>query len=336
MVCTVITLAILLFLIYYKAYSSLFQRLYLYLVIGTLFAEIAVALSIEHQWHYRGQETVCVWLGFFTQWTHVPVFILSYEIIFYLLYLVISKIRGTPLPQWMGSRYCGMIAEIIYVVLPLLISTAFAVVPYIKKNYGIAGPWCWAQSLNGNCEPSGFVNQMLFYGMYMAVGVAGIAASLIFSVVYFKLATSFREARQLLKQTLCVMAFQFIYILMGMCNLTVRLYTLLSRRHQLQGLWLVHAFTIPVEMLIFGPLIYLLCFYPVKMKIIQMAEVVFKCCKHKTSNKHENLTRDATAPRSDHLTQPSNTFFVVSHPDVLSENSPLINSTECGSVPVNN
>ena len=63
LICAAITLAILLFLICQKAFSSLFQRLYFYLVIGTLLTEIAVGLNIEHQWHYQQQETVCVWLG---------------------------------------------------------------------------------------------------------------------------------------------------------------------------------------------------------------------------------------------------------------------------------
>ena len=327
MICAVITLAILLYLMYYKAYSSLLQRLYLYLVVGTLFTEIAVALNIEHQWHYKGQETVCVWLGFFTQWTYVLVFIFSYEIVLYLLYLVMLKIRGTPLPPWMGSKCCTVTVEIIYIVTPLLISTTFAVFPYVKRSYGVAGPWCWVVSLNGDCEPSGFVTQMVFYSMYMAVGVVGIAASLVFLIVYFKLATSFREARQLLKQTLYVMVFQFIHILIVMCNLTLRLYTLLSRRHEVFGLWLAHAFTIPLGVLVF-PLGYLLCFYPVKIvQIVYKKIAAFKCCKHKSSNKYveaQSVTRHATAPVSDRITQPSDTFFVVPHPDMVSEKSPLL------------
>ena len=56
-VCATITLTILLFLICQKAFSSLFQQLYFYLVIGTLLTEIAVGLNIEHQWHYQQQET---------------------------------------------------------------------------------------------------------------------------------------------------------------------------------------------------------------------------------------------------------------------------------------
>ena len=42
-VCAAITLSILIFLI---SFTSLFKRLYFYLVVGTLFTEIAVALNI--------------------------------------------------------------------------------------------------------------------------------------------------------------------------------------------------------------------------------------------------------------------------------------------------
>ena len=49
MIGTLIVLAILVFLIYYKAYSSLFQRLYLYLIIATLLSELNGVLSIDRQ-----------------------------------------------------------------------------------------------------------------------------------------------------------------------------------------------------------------------------------------------------------------------------------------------
>lgn len=333
-VCAAITLAILIFLICFKAFSSLFKRLYFYLVIGTLFSELAVALNIEHQWFYKGQETVCVWLGFFTQWTCVMVFILSYEIILHLLCLVVSQIRGSqPFLKCTGSRCCAASVEVIYIALPLVISTTFAVFPYVKKSYGIAGPWCWVQSLNENCQPVGFVTQMVFFSMYMAVGVAGIVVSLVFSFIYFKIATSYRNARILLKQTLYVMIFQIIHILVIMCNLTLRVYTLLSRRHQLYGLWLAHAFTIPIGLLVF-PLGYLLCFYPVKAIMLKCYRRIThrcNCYTHKTESAKrvevQSVTKHATAPRSDRISQPSHTFFNIPHPDELTEKSRLISDT---------
>lgn len=124
LICAAITLAILLFLICQKAFSSLFQRLYFYLVIGTLLTELAVGLNIEHQWHYRRQETVCVWLGFFTQWTYVLVFILSYEIVVHLLCLVGTKMKGSSSPQcqFIRSKCYTVTLEIVTVHCPTSIN----------------------------------------------------------------------------------------------------------------------------------------------------------------------------------------------------------------------
>ena len=333
LICAGIALAILLFLICQKAYSSLFQRLYLYLVIGTLLAETAVGLNIEHLWYYRRQETVCVWLGFFTQWTYVLVFILSYEIVVHLLCLVVTKMKGfsSPQCQFVRSKCYTVTLEIVYIALPIAISTNFAVFPYVKKSYGVAGPWCWVRSLNDRCEPSGFVTQMVFYSLYLSVGVIGMAASLVFAVIYFKMS---KEARHLLKKTLYVMFFQFIHLLVIMCNLSLRLYTLISRRDQLYGLWSAHAFTIPIGTIVF-PLGYLLCFYPVIKVVVafskRICHVYFKLRVSGRQAEVPTLTKLATAPRSDRVSQPSSTFFVVPHPDEMAEASPLISDTGYGS-----
>ena len=324
LICMIITLAILVFLIYQKAYSSLFQRLYFYLVIGTLFAELSIGLSIEHQWQYAHQRTVCAWIGFLSLWISVFVFVLSYEIIIHLLCMVAIKMKESPTPQYwiVKSKWYAIILEITYIFLPVIISTGFAVFPYVKKSYGIAGPWCWIQSLNEHCKPSGFAAQMAFYGLYMSVGIAGMAASLIFVVIYFKLS---KESRHHLRKTLYIMIFQFVHILLIMYNLSVRVYTFISRR-QLYGLWLAHAFIVPIGMLVF-PLGYWICFYPVNKAALIVYKKINMCLKQNVSvNQAEalDLTKYATAPKSDRVTQPSFTYFVASHPDDLSETLPLV------------
>ena len=324
-ICMIITLAILVFLIYQKAYSSLFQRLYLYLVIGTLFAELSIGLSIEHLWQYAHQETVCVWVAFLSQWSWIFVFVLSYEVAIHLLCMVAIKMKESSTPKYwiVKSKRYAIILEIMYIFLPVTISTGFAVIPYVKKSYGIAGPWCWIQALNKHCEPSGFAAQMGFYGLYVSVGIAGMAASLIFVVVYFKLST---ESRHHLRKTLYVMIFQFVHILLIMYGLSVRLYTFTSRRH-LYGLWFAHAFIIPIGILVF-PLGYLICFYPVnKAALIVYKRIASACSKQNVPinpAKALDLTKYATAPESDRISQPSSTYFVIPHPDALSETSPLV------------
>ena len=323
---TVIILAILLFLIYNKLYSSLFQRLYLYLIIATLLSDISGVISIEHLWHYKGQEAVCEGVGLFLAWTYVLTFIFSYEIIAYLLYLVVTKIRGTRFPQcgFGNTRCCGVTVEIAYIAIPVIIATVFALPPLMQHKYGIAGPWCFVRSLNDDCEPTGYSAQMTFYGMYMTLGVAGIIASLIFLIVYFKLANTFKEVRHLLKRTLYVLGFKFIHILMILCSVACRVYTLQSRRHERYGLWLTHALAFPIGVLVF-PLGYFLCFHHVGQIIHKgFKKLVLKYRKHNTSFNRVAVpsitaARWATMPKSDRITQPSDTYFDVPHSETEPE-----------------
>lgn len=131
--------------------------------------ELVGVISLEHQWHYQRQETVCTWVGYFTGWTYVLLFIFSYEIIVYLLFFVVSKIRGIQLPHDQCgvtyTRCCAVTVEIVIIFLPLLTLTAFATPPYREKRYGIVGPWCFVRSLDYNCTPTSGTFQMTFFGM---------------------------------------------------------------------------------------------------------------------------------------------------------------------------
>jgi len=334
MIGTVIILAILLFLIYNKLYSSLFQRLYLYLIIATLLSDFSGVISIEHQLPYWGQDKVCEAVGFFLEWTYVLTFIFSYEIIAYLLYLVVSKIGGTRLPQcgFGNTRCCGVIVEIMYIAIPVIISTVFALPPLMQGKVGIAGPWCFVRSLNGSCNATGASAQMAFYGMYMTLGVAGIVASLIFLVVYFKLANSFKEVRRLLKRTLCVLGFKFIHILLILCSVACRIHTLQVKYHEWYGLWLAHALAFPIGVLVF-PIGYFLCFHNVGQIVRKgFKKLACKCLKHDTSLNRVAIpsitaARWTTMPRSDFITQPSDTCFVVPHSEAEPEKSALASDT---------
>ena len=329
-ICSVITLVILIYLICSTAFSSLLKRLYFYLIVATLFTEIVVALNIEHQWQYSGQETVCVWLGFLSQLSFLLGFVLSYEVIFHLLCVVVSQIRGSqPLPQYTRSRYCTITLEIVYIIFPLAMSIALSVPPYIEGLYGIAGPWCWVRALDEDCMPTGLVTQMLFIGMNMTVAITEIAGSIIFVIMYCKITALFHDARFLLKQTLYVMLFQIVHMLMLICNLSVRFHTLLTHRHQNYSLWVAGAFISPAGLLVF-PLGYLLFFYPVKSNIMNIIYKVIKICKRRSLSSdwqvrtRNILTKFATAPKSNRITQPSQTYFSIPHPDNFTETSPVI------------
>ena len=343
LVCVVIVILILLFLLCYKAYSTTFQRLYLYVIIATLFSELIQALGIEHQFQYENQEKVCFWLGFVTHWTSVMVFMFAFGIILYLLCLIVTKIRGNICSRSSESMCYRILLELSFALLPVLLSFVFALVPYFDNNYGLAGPWCWVRSVDDECKSVGLRDQMIYFGLYEAVGIIGLTTSLVFSIVYCKLAASFREAKGLLKRTLILMSFQLGYVLIVTLQLAVRLYTGLTGQRQHIGLWFMHAFIIPNGQLIF-PLGCLACFYPVtKMLWGSIVKNGHRCgdwykscscrvcCKYShTINSLQWENEAATAPESNRVSFRSDTYFDVPYTDaftrITTEHSHLVPS----------
>ena len=331
-VCVVIVGLILLFLLCHKAYSTTFQRLYLYVIIATLFSELIQALGIEHQFQYKRQEEVCFWLGFITHWTSVMVFIFAFGIILYLLCLIVTKIKGNICSQPSQSKCCQILPELLFALLPVLLSFAFAWVPYFDNNYGLAGPWCWVRSVDDDCKSVGLRDQMIYFGLYEAVGVIGLTTSSVFSIVYCKLATSFKEAKSLLKRTLILMGFQLGYVLIVTIQLAVRLYTGLTHQRQHIGLWFLHAVVIPNGQLIF-PLGCLACFYPVTSMLLgSISKAGLKCknwykscsfracCKyHQQPSSSQWEDEIATAPESNRVSFPSDTFFNIPYTDAFTK-----------------
>ena len=164
--------------------------------------------------------------------------------------------------------------------------------------------------------------------MNMAVVIAEIAASLVFLVLYYKIAPFSKNARFLLKQTFYVMLFQIVHMLLLIYNYTLRIYTLLTHHHKIYGLWVACAPVGPLITLVF-PFGYWLFFYPVKSTVLKGIRKITKNCKRNSSRsgwqvETLNVTKFATAPRSDRFTQPSYTYFSVPHLDNFTETTPTI------------
>lgn len=329
-ICVITVALILLFLLCHKAYSSTFQRLYIYVIIATLFSESIQACGIEHQFHYQGQEEVCFWLAFITHWTSIIVFIFAFETILYLLYLVITQIKGDCCCHPPQSRCCQAMLELLFILLPILLSFPIAYVPYRNNNYGLAGPWCWVRSIDENCRSVGMRDQMIYFGLYWAVGAIGIIINITFSAIYHKLTGTVKEARKLLKLTLILMGFQLCYITIVTLQLAVRLYTAISGSQQHIALWFMHAIIIPNGQLIF-PVGYLICFYSVKKMLCESIKKARHKCKEWYNtltctgyNRQVVLEQDTeqfTAPESNRTSLPSYTFFEIPYTNGFTKTS---------------
>ena len=319
--CAVLLLSICILLICHKAFSSAFQRLYFYLLIVTFLVEVFISLSAEHQFRYKGQNDVCVFLGFTTQWLSVIQMFYTFEIVAYLFCLVIYSIQKN---RFLVTKACQRLTEMLLTLTPVLFAFIFSWEPYISGNqYGLAGPFCWIRTEDENCHHVGTKDQMIYYGLYEILGFTGIIAHIVFAIVYCKLASSLREARYLLRQTLIVMVFQFAYTLSITYQLGVRLYTGLSKVQSHYSLWLAFSVISPIRQLLF-PIGCFFCFYPVKDMLLEYFRKVQKCCcKQQSSNYGEienpYFTGHATTPESTRISQPSSTFFVVPHPNECTE-----------------
>ena len=320
--CAILVLSITVLLVCHKAFSSTFQRLYFYLLIVTLLVEVFISLSIEHQFQYDGQDDVCVFLGFATEWLSVSQMFYTFETIVYLLCLVISSIKKNRVQI---SKTCWRLTEALLTLLPLVLAFVFSWEPYIGGNrYGLAGPFCWIRSVDEDCHHVGTRDQMIYYGLYEILGVTGIVTHVVFAVVYCKLASSLKEARFLLRQTLIVMVFQFAYTLTITFQLGVRLYTNLTKIQSHYAVWLTFSVVSPIRQLLF-PVGCLVCFYPLKIMLLgsfwKMKKLCYYCIINGESSSSyvdiENpyFTGRATVPESTRISQPSNTFFAISHPD---------------------
>ena len=61
-----------------------------------------------------------------------------------LLSICCNDEEGLDFPQYgvRCTRCCAATVEFMFIALPILISTACSIPPYMQSRYGIAGPWC--------------------------------------------------------------------------------------------------------------------------------------------------------------------------------------------------
>lgn len=96
--------------------------------------------------YYEEQDEVCTWIAYFYNWSGIVVFVFSVGIIVYLFYLVYhrtSLIRGNTLTtqKFLKSRSSRVALEIFYLISTLLLSCAYASIPYIHQWQLWTGWW---------------------------------------------------------------------------------------------------------------------------------------------------------------------------------------------------
>ena len=344
-VCCLISCLIVGLIICCKAYRTVLQRLFLYLMVAIVLRELFIAASLEHQWKYTAhvQDRVCMWIGFLWNWTGILVFAFTVGIKIYLFFLVkYSVARGNTVPMFLQSRYRRVVLESLYLVLPTLVTVCYACIPFFYENYGLAGAWCWVNALdrhnveNRSCEHQrhGFVNQ-LFQGyiFYISGSVIGLVLLIAVAIVYCRLPITNRENKLLLKKTFCVIITFLVNIVIMTFALVARVTAHHSGMYKYPPAWFSFAVTFPSSLLLF-PIAYLICF-----SLGRRAEMCVSCfcrCFVRNPRVQQHSVQAPTVQESARVSAPSQTYCSsVAYTDEfthISETAPMLpeHSTDLG------
>ena len=260
----------------------------------------------------------------------------------YLLYLVYAQLRRAPLAKATKSKKAKRIIECIYIVFILTFPLTYLWIPFLHGNYGLSGASCWMRALNENCTNVGLADQLIFaYGAYEGVGAAAILVTIIISIIYCKVANIYRDAKKLIKRTLCLTVFLLAYIVVISIPLAIRLQAGITGSRQHFTLWITWAIAIPIShtIFIFG---FLFSFYSGTMcRCLNTKFKPAKLCnclkKGRLLKAQENGETDqnVTIKPSERVSQPSETYFSIPYTNGFTDASqaekrPIVYKTDTG------
>ena len=318
-VCVVILLLMLVVLCVSKAYVSVIQRLFLYLILATIWREVCLTATLEHQFLYEHQDTVCSVLGFITHWSGLIVILSALGVIIYTMVLICKTMKQSSSSP---SRRQRVLLEILYVILIITLPLSFILASATRGNYGLATAWCFIRAINKECEKVGIVEQLvLAYGGYELVSIAGIVSIIVLAIMYCRMSADIPGVKKLLIRSLILTSFVLLYLLFTNTALAIRVYSGVSGWPYKYGMWLYFGVIIPLCQLII-PVGFLGSFY--------FNHFYLKCCKkHARRHQYNRLENQRkTFPASKNSTTPSSTFFHVPYTNAFTSVRAITNQQD--------
>ena len=331
----VITLLFLL-LIFYKVYTSVLQRLLLYLTIFAVIPEACMTVGYATQFEYSGHEMFCDMIKNIWQWSTTVGYLLTLAMIVYLPYKVYEQFKRDPFPRLSRSKCLRVTAECSFVFIVLVLPLAY-ILPFVHCGYYLPQPQlcnisimdqimhleaekenCTGQLIISSLVP-GIVNLFDFVGIFVDI--------VALSVVFCCLAREYRETRITLRRMLILLGFFAAYIVISLVftgvsfGITTKSVILPELRIYLEVLLVVSAAILPVSQLIFplGFLFYLYSFNLFRWRAIKRAAAEWRCFRS-CCERENALQEAATAPsRSHRVPAPSVTFFNEPHSRVTTD-----------------
>lgn len=322
----VLTFVVFLLLVFHKAYTSLLQRLFLYFTIVTLLQLACIAMNIELQFSFEGEEAFCKWLGFIQHWAYMMNWLFSLTLTFYLHVLVYHQIKGKQLLT-LGSKK-GVFMEVFLVI--AILSLPFTVLWIPFHSYGLNGPLCWTQHIRKDCSENdlGGTFELIFTYCCAVVRLLIVASFLVLFVVFCRLACLYRHTRnqylRTIGRTVSLMFFLIISALIELIGLLTYIHTAVTGNHIDEAVMKVLEIdyvVLPFSLVIIpvGFMVYLYSLKRFSWDSMKRAAREWKwccvCCHCKRVRRaiviRAQKQEDATAPESDRVSAPSKTFFAV-------------------------
>ena len=353
--------SILLFLVFYKAYTTTLQRLFFHLTIVTCLHDVSFVIELEHRFKYFGQEQFCAFIGFFDTWTANMVYNFIIGINVFLVYTVYRQFRGDPFSRLSNSKYPRLILECTFTLLMVFLPLTYLWLPFTNGTYGIGSSGlsavCWIKDVQKDCNTTQPYSQVI-YAQAILVVVACIVHILFtvgFAVVFCRLAHTYRGMKHKhfknVRDVFLLMCFLLTSVALDSPPVVFLLVTV-GNETETYVFWMYTQVGPPAAMLIYptGFFFYLYSLKKLKWKSIKRAADEWKTscgCKRKQRRVHfgqipatQNL---ATNPSSHPPVIPSSTFFAVpyttafSNTDVTArENEPLIPHNDTGYSSIDN
>ena len=314
-VCLLLITFVFLLLIFYKAYTTTLQRLFIYLTITTVIQEASMTMEFEHQFKYSGQETFCKCITLISEWTNTMAYGFTLGIIVYLLYKFHEQIRRELFSRLLKSKCFRVSMECLFIFIVLMFPLNF-----LWVFYSDTGDWCKNRTVGDNCTTVDSTCQILKHIFHDTVGVFGAVVAIVLSFVFCCLACKHRETRQhlmtTLRRTFIFLGFFIVCVTFETIALTFdSLYTELGGKSY--AWWMVYAAMFPIIQLIF-PLAFLFYLYSFNLfcwRAIKRAAAEWRCfrscCGKQNNSRVLGVGEAATAPSSHYVAVPSVTFFIV-------------------------
>ncbi len=150
-ICLTILLLLLVLLIFYRAYKTILQRLYLYFLIATVLNTLVYALNVELQLDI--DKRFCSWLGFLEIWSENLTQLLTFGLTVYLVAMTYRKLRGKDFKKNFRASW-----EVIYICGTILFPMVYLWVPFHHNTYGISETICWMKTYDIDCNPINMTN----------------------------------------------------------------------------------------------------------------------------------------------------------------------------------